>query len=71
MNKELIQGIPTWWLVNMITVILPKKHPWHKRWFPLKRWTEKRTEYCKFLDLILWANTIYFVVTMTIIYFKR
>jgi len=42
----------TWSLVNVSTItILPKKHPWYKRYFTLKEWKENRTGYTRAIDI--------------------
>lgn len=51
-------AFPVWLMTNLTLRVVPKTHPWHKRWFTLLAWRLGRTGFVKVLDLLIWESTI-------------
>lgn len=64
-----VMMIPTWLLVNLLTPILPKNHPWKGKKFTLQDWTTNATDVSFAISIMLWANflSIVFIITYLIL----
>lgn len=57
--------LPSWILINLLTTILPTKHPWYKRKFNLNDWSNGATSLTFGLSILLWSNLLSLIIVIT------
>lgn len=62
-----IMMLPTWVLVNIMTPILPKNHPWKNKHFSLKDWSDNATNLTFWLSFMMWYSFINLIMFIVII----
>lgn len=62
--------IPTWLLVNILTPILPKSHPWKGKKFTLTDWSNNSTDISFAISILLWSNFLSFIIILIYLIFK-